>query len=695
MFSRLAPIAGIFAAMVMEHYFAGTAYAGLGYLFIVLMLVYTAVHICFGARPASITAVTLVAIGLGWQKFGLEVGLLCGVPTVLAVWYLHGIFPAALMAGTAGCAYWGWHVGGTWLAVLFGVLGPILVTTVYDVFQWMHSLRRSFPFISRFRWLAEGIRDEIQQYFIERDTDPNPGGTREEWEWCIGASKNQLHDLSLGTSQDYHKPGKIHVRNATFPVPSSEPLNLKPLVFGGGRKNADGSLVCRTPAFVYGRFGVGDMSFGSLGQNAVEALASGAGRAGILLSTGEGGLTPYHLKGVYYKPSFLTYVVWALSYALSHISSRWRKTPRPVSGYIGSGQIMLELGTAKFGCRTPEGAFDFDKFAAIAANPQVVAIKLKLAQGAKPGGGGILPGTKVTKEIATIRGIAEGKDCHSPNTWSEFHDVPSMMAFVARLQEISGKPVGIKIVIGREDFINDVAEWMQANPNQGLDFIHVDGGEGGTGAAPMPLADYVGMPILKALPLVDDVLRKNGVRDRVILISSGKAFNPGQLFIQLAFGADYVFGARGFMNALGCIRARRCAEGTCPTGIATHHKWLQRALVTRVKYIRVANYAEAMHYWLKVLLRVTGHRDTNELSRRDLTMVSGHLKEIGLERYIPYPEGFDQPREAPFPATYGLTAPLNPPALAVGQVGFAWVAEPEPIGVKPPMAHQLFQSIGT
>ncbi|MBY0358553.1 MAG: FMN-binding glutamate synthase family protein [Candidatus Obscuribacterales bacterium] len=691
MFSRLAPIAGIFAAMVMEHYFAGTAYAGLGYAFMALMLVYTVVHICFGARPAFITAATLVAIGLGWQKFGLEAGLLCGVPTVLAVWYLHGIFPAALMAGTAGCAYWGWHVGGTWLAVLFGVLGPILVTTVYDVFQWMHSLRRSFPFISRFRWMAEGIRDEIQQYFIERDTDPNPGGTREDWEWCIGASKNQLHDISLGSSQDYHKPGKIHIRNATFPVPSSEPINFKPLVLGAGRRNADGSLVCRKPAFVYGRFGVGDMSFGSLGQNAVESLASGAGRAGVLLSTGEGGLTPYHLRGVNYKPSLLNYLGWAVAYVLSFVSRRWRRVPMPKRGYIGSGQIMLELGTAKFGCRTATGAFDYDKFAAVTANPHVVAIKLKMAQGAKPGGGGILPGAKVTKEIASIRGIPEGKDCHSPNTWSEFHDVPSMMAFIARLQAISGKPVGVKIVIGREDFINEVAEWMRDNPNHGPDFIHVDGGEGGTGAAPLPLADYVGMSILKALPLVDNVLRKNGVRDRVILMSSGKVFNPSQLFIQLALGADYVFGARGFMNAMGCIRARRCAEGTCPTGIATHHKWLQRALVPRVKYIRVANYAEAMHSWLKVLLRVTGHRDTHELSRCDLTIVAGSLNETGMELYLPYPKDQEMLPLAPIPESYGLTAPLNPPALAVGQVGFDWVPEPEPIGMKPPIAHQLFQ----
>lgn len=687
MFSRFAPVAGIFAGSLL----IATGQFGYGLGLIALMFLFILMHIFVGSRPAFVAAGTIIAMALGNHYGGMEIGLLCGLPSVLIVWYLHGIFPASLMLGSTLAAYGGWVLHDSiGLSVLFGVLAAMLITTVHDIFQWKHSLWRSFPLISRLRWIAEEIRPEIQQYWIERDTDPNPGGTRDEWMWCVGAAKNKLHDISLGTSQDYHKPGKIHILNATFPIPDREPINLKPLVFGGGRKNADGTLKCRQPAFIFGRFGVGDMSFGSLGQPAVEALASGAGRAGVLLSTGEGGMTPYHLNGVYYEPTWKSYVGWFIAYALSFVSSRWRREAMPRKGYLGSGQIMLELGTAKFGCNTANGDFDYDKFMILAQNPHVVAIKLKLAQGAKPGGGGILPAAKVTQEIASIRGIPAGQDCHSPNTWSEFRDVPSMMAFINRLQELSGKPVGIKIVIGKEDFINELGEWIGQHPDDGPDFIHVDGGEGGTGAAPLPLADYVGKPILMALPIVDSVLRKNGVRDRVIVISSGKAFTPAQLFIQLCHGANYVLGARGFMHALGCIRARRCAEGTCPTGIATHHKWLQRALVPRVKYVRVGNYAEAMHLWLKRLLRVTGHRDTFELSRRDLSMVVANLKEVGLDVQVPYPEGFAGLQIPPIAETYGLVAPHNPPALHVGQLGMPWVEEPAPedIGMVP-VAPQL------
>lgn len=522
MLSRFLPVVGIIAGMLLEHYFVGTKYAGSGIMLIGLLFAFILVHIIWGARRATIVTSTAIAMYVGWQLGGPNVGMLCGIPTVLIVLWLHGPFSAALLGGTVGAAYWGWALNGVGTAVTFGIIAPLLIVAIHDVNQLKHSLWRSFPLISRLRWVAEEIRPEIQQYWIERDTDPNPGGTRNEWGWCVGAAKNQLHDISLGTGEDYHKPGKIHISNATFPISDREPINLKPLVLGGGRRNPDGTLKCRHPAFLYGRFGVSDMSFGSLGQNATESLASGAGRAGVMLSTGEGGLTDYHVNGVHYEPTWQNYVGWACAYPLSLVSSRWRRDPMPRKGYIGSGQIMLEYGTGMFGSRTPEVRFDFEKFRILVQNPHVVAIKIKLAQGAKPGGGGILLGAKVTPEIASIRGIPVGKDCISPNTWSEFHDVPSMMAFINKLQEISGKPVGIKIVIGKEDFINDLAEWIQKNPDNGPDFIHVDGGEGGTGAAPLPLADYVGKPILMALPIVDNALRQRGVRDRVIVMSSGK-----------------------------------------------------------------------------------------------------------------------------------------------------------------------------
>ncbi len=691
MLSRLFPALGIIASLWLEQHVAGTAYAGSGLALMALMFTFILVYLVFGLKRAATVVATAAAMTIGAHFGGPVVAFACAIPAIALVLWKHGILPATLLLGAGAAAFFGWQLQGAWMAVLYCVAAAMAITAVYDVFQWHHSLRRAFPLLARLRWLAEMIRPEIQQYWIERDTDNRPNGTRQDWEFCIGASKNQLHDISLGTSKDYHKPGQIHIRNQTFPISDREEIELAPLVLGGTRRNADNSLKCKTPAFIHGRFGIGDMSFGSLGQNAVESLASGAGRSGILLSTGEGGLTPYHLNGTRIDPSWKEKLAWGVAYPLSFVSKRWRRTDAPKSGYLGSGQIMLELGTAKFGCRTADGDFDYEKFAKLSANPHVVAIKLKLAQGAKPGGGGILPAAKVTAEIAAIRGIPEGKDCLSPNVWSEFHDVPSMMAFIAKLQEISGKPVGIKIVIGKEDFINEVGQWMKDHDNEGPDFIHVDGGEGGTGAAPLPLADYVGLPIMQALPIVDNVLRKYGVRHRVVVMSSGKVFNPAHLFIQLALGADYVFGARAFMNALGCIGARRCAEGMCPTGIATHEKWLQRALMPRVKYIRVANFAEVMHKWLKKMLRVSGHRDTFELSRKDLTIVVGVMKELGMNEVVPYPEGIEASRPAFTPERFGLRAPKNPPKLSVGTMGCDWSPEPNEAHVQNAVPQQLFK----
>jgi len=362
------------------------------------------------------------------------------------------------------------------------------------------------------------------------------------------------------------------------------------------------------------------------------------------------------LNGVLLKPSIADYAVWGICQVMSLFSKNWRREPMPKKGYVGSGNLMVEIGTGKFGFRTPTGEFDYEKYAAIMSDPHCVATKLKLAQGAKPGGGGILPAAKVTHEISLIRGVEEGKDCISPNFWSEFHDVPTMMAFGEKLADISGKPWGIKIVIGEENFIQEVAEWMMKHPGQGPDFIHVDGGEGGTGAAPLMLADFVGQSIIHAIPVVDNALRTYGVRDRVVVMSSGKVFNPAQLVIQLCLGAEFVFGARGFMFSLGCIQAGECGLGSCPSGVATHHWWLQRALVPKVKYIRVRNYAETMHKQLIKLLRVVGAHDTFELNRSHITIVAGTHKELGGDVMHHYPPSCDQPRTPPTSKTFGVKA---------------------------------------
>ncbi len=235
-----------------------------------------------------------------------------------------------------------------------------------------------------------------------------------------------------------------------------------------------------------------------------------------------------------------------------------------------------------------------------------------------------------------------------------------MMEFISRAQEETGKPVGIKMAIGDDSFIEEIAQWMSENPGKGPDFIHLDGGEGGTGSAPLMLADYVGMSILHAIPLVDNVLRKHGVRDRVVLMSSGKVFNPAQLFIQLALGSDYVFGARGVMFSLGCIQAKKCGTNQCPSGVATNHWWLKRALVPVEKYTRTGNYIKAMNRYLVTLLRVAGKTDTYLLTRNDIMQVTSS-GEVPMDQVVPYPIGCDSLRKAPIAESYGLTAPDGPP----------------------------------
>lgn len=543
---------------------------------------------------------------------------------------------------------------GDWLWIpLTTVISFVIQGALADSLQEKHSLQRSFPFFAHLRQFFELIRDEIRQYLIEDDTEGKPA-SRDDRSFVYQAAKNELNDISFGTKRDYHKPGQIHIPNSAFPIPDREPIELAPIVLGPNR---------RVPAILHGRFGIGDMSFGSLGANAVQSLSSGA-KFGLkfmekpngpkkpgLICTGEGSLTEYHRNGVHIKPTTAQKFAWAGAFAMSHFSDKYRREPFPIEEDLGSGQIMLEAGTGKFGLRTEDGAFDWALYGDIMQDPNIVATKIKIAQGAKPGGGGILPAEKITPEIAKIRRIRMGEDCLSPNAWDEFHDVESMMAFIAQMQEVSGKPVGIKIVVGQKKFIVDIAEWMAAHPGEGPDFIHVDGGEGGTGAAPLMLADFVGMSIMNALPLLDNVLREHGVRDRVVLMSSGKVFNPAQLFIHLALGADYVLGARGFMFSLGCIQAAKCATGECPVGVTTHHPWLQRALVPRIKYVRVANYMQAMHKQLIKLLRVAGVRDTFELNRSHLMFVKDR-EEVDGRLVYPYPSGHDAPRTPPVPADY-------------------------------------------
>ena len=324
------------------------------------------------------------------------------------------------------------------------------------------------------------------------------------------------------------------------------------------------------------------MSYGALSKVAVEALSRGAAEAGCWLNTGEGGLSPYHLSG--------------------------------------GCDVVFQIGTAKYGVRDQDGRLSRDKLAEVAANENVRMFEIKLAQGAKPGKGGILPAEKVTAEIAAIRGIREGEASVSPNRHVEAPDIPGLLDLIESVRAATGKPTGIKFVMGDPEFVNRLLVEVVA---RGIapDFITIDGGDGGTGAAPMPLMDNVGLTVREACPLLDDALRRNGLRDRIRIIASGKLVNPSDVAFALAAGADFVVSARGFMFSLGCIQAMKCNKNTCPTGITTHDPRFQRGLVPADKADNVANFHKGIVKEVEMIAHSCGAPNARALNRDAVRIV--------------------------------------------------------------------------
>jgi glutamate synthase domain-containing protein 2 len=343
------------------------------------------------------------------------------------------------------------------------------------------------------------------------------------------------------------------------------------------------------------------MSFGAISAPAVRALTRGAAKAGIWLDTGEGGLSPYHLEG--------------------------------------GCDIVFEIGTAKYGVRDASGKFDEAKLREIAALPQVKMINLKLSQGAKPGKGGVLPGAKVTEEIAHIRGIPAGMDSISPNRHPEIDNVGELLDFIGRLRDISGKPTGFKAALGDVAWIAELcAEVHRRGIESAPDFIIVDGSEGGTGAAPQSLMDGVGLPLREALPALIDTLIVQGLRERIRVICAGKCITPYEVAWALAMGADFVNSARGFMFALGCIQSLQCNRNTCPTGVTTHDPRLQRGLVVADKAERVALYAQHLMHEVGVIAHSCGVREPRQLRRWHARVVCDDGLSRRLDELYPYPK---------------------------------------------------------
>jgi glutamate synthase domain-containing protein 2 len=340
------------------------------------------------------------------------------------------------------------------------------------------------------------------------------------------------------------------------------------------------------------------MSFGAISAPAVRALSRGAALAGCWLDTGEGGLSPYHLEG--------------------------------------DCDIVMQIGTAKYGVREPDGRLSEERL--IELGRLVKAFEIKLSQGAKPGKGGVLPGRKVTPEIAQIRGIPAGIDSLSPNRHRDIANVGQLLDKIVWIRELTGRPVGVKTAIGGWRFMNDLADAvLQRGLASAPDFLVVDGGEGGSGAAPQALADHMGLSIDEALPRVVDVLIEAGIRERVRVVASGKLLTPARAAWALCVGADLINTARGFMFSLGCIQALRCHTNTCPTGVTTHNKRLQRALVVEEKYLRVANYANNMNREIDMIAHSCGVRHARELRREHVRIVQANGQSSALNMISPYP----------------------------------------------------------
>jgi len=445
----------------------------------------------------------------------------------------------------------------------FVIIGPLALLGLYDMFQVKKAILRLYPVIGHFRYLLESFRVEIQQYFIESDLNGTPV-PREFRSLVYQRAKGQKDTRPFGTIIDVNQDGYEWINHSVAPTHIEEhDLQVK---FGGPE--------CKQP-YAAKPMNISAMSYGSLSKNAIEALNLGAKKGGFAHNTGEGGISPYHFKH--------------------------------------GGDLIFQFGTGYFGCRNAEGGFDAELFKLKAAAEQVKMIEIKLSQGAKPGHGGILPAVKLTEEIAEIRHVPMGQDVLSPPNHSAFDSPIGLLQFVQQLRELSGgKPVGFKMCLGkRSEFLAICKAMLETGIKP--DFITVDGGEGGTGAAPIEFTNSVGTPLKDALITVNNALIGAGLRDEIRVIAAGKILSAFHLIKALALGADTVNSARGMMFALGCIQSRACNTDHCPTGIATQDPARVVGLVVSDKAQRVARYHGQMMKNLAELLGAAGMKSLSEL----------------------------------------------------------------------------------
>jgi glutamate synthase domain-containing protein 2 len=507
-----------------------------------------------------------------------------------------------------------------WLIVAL-VSGGLLAIAAYDLIQSRHAILRNFPIVGHFRYWLELVGPELRQYIVTSNTEERPFN-RDQRRWIYASAKRENNYFGYGSNEDMElTPNYLIINQAAFPLTSPAPgqpgydsaYRLPAAKIMGARRKRPGAF--RPDSVV----NISGMSFGSLSANAVRALNGGAKLAGCLQSTGEGSLSPHHRHG---------------------------------------GELIWQLGTGYFGARTADGRLDLAKAKDVVASNPVRAIEVKLSQGAKPGLGGVLPAAKVTKEIAAIRGIPLGKDCISPASHPEFHDVDGLLDFVEMLASETGLPVGIKSAVGDMGFWDELARKM-ATTGRGVDFITIDGGEGGTGAGPLVFSDHVAMPFKVGFTRVYRAFAEQGIAEDVVFIGSGKLGFPESALLAFALGCDMVNVGREAMMAVGCIQAQRCHTDRCPTGVATQDKWLMRGLDPTDKAPRLANYVRTLRKELLALSHACGVAHPALVSAGQVEILDDHFRSTPVDTLFGYQPGWGLPRSAEREEIARIMAAMN------------------------------------
>jgi glutamate synthase domain-containing protein 2 len=503
---------------------------------------------------------------------------------------MRKIFVISSVIVTALILLWAYF----WIDALFAfvIVGPVIYMGVADMVQTKQSIKRNFPLLGRLRYVFEDMRPKIQQYFVESDTDGSPIN-RNERSVIYQRAKKQIDTIPFGTQLNVYSEGYEWMTHSIAPLDHHK-IDASPRVIFGGSK-------CKQP-YSASVLNISAMSFGSLSGNAVEALNAGAKIGGFAHNTGEGGISPHHTKN--------------------------------------GGDLIWQVGTGYFGARDEGGNFSDDAFSKNAARPEVKMIEIKLSQGAKPGHGGILPAKKNTPEIAAIRLVKPGTTVFSPPFHSAFSTPIELIKFIEKLRSLSGgKPIGFKLCIGKKsEFLGICKAMVQLNSFP--DFITIDGGEGGTGAAPPEFSNFVGMPFMDALAFADDALRGFGIRDQMRLIGSGKVLTGFHILRAMALGADTCNSARAMMMALGCIQALECNRNTCPTGVATQDPVLVDGLVIDDKKVRVANFHKHTVDSFVELMAAAGIASTDQINRSHVyRRVFMNMVKTYEEIYPAVPEG--------------------------------------------------------